>query len=168
MTKPGLRRPFLEPALLKQFGYNFKKPLTKNDLRVYAARHNLTFREDQSNSSDEYLRNRLRHQMNNFQDTKQLFRLWEAQKKLRDEIDQIVTGLLPMAGGNWQREWFRELDEQSALELLRAGTMRAGVRATRPQLERFRQAILNYASGRYFNLPQNHLVRFKTDSFTLE
>ena len=52
-------------------------------------------------------------------------------------------------------------------ELLRAGLLRIGVRATRPQLEDFRRAILEYAPGRKFNLPGGRLVELGRDSFIL-
>ena len=67
----------------------------------------------------------------------------------------------------WQRTWFTKLDQNIALELLRAGTLRANISATRPQLENFRQAILTYAPGKYFNLPNNHLIKLTKTMFEL-
>lgn len=141
----------------------------------YAAKRGLEFREDPSNSWDEYLRNRIRHQMNNddadsgldFERKMEIYRLWLEQKELRGEIDKAVNTLVPSAGNKWQRAWFRELDPKVALELLRAGTLRAGIQATRPQLEDFRQAVLNYAPGKYFNLPGDRLVRLNKIDFEM-
>ena len=59
LDMPSIRRPFLETEM-------FYEPLDKAAILEYAAKRQLSFREDQSNSSDEYLRNRIRHQMNNF------------------------------------------------------------------------------------------------------
>lgn len=168
LNTPGVRRPFLELDLLAEMGYDYGLPLTKKDIFCYAAEQNLTFREDQTNSSDEYLRNRLRHQMNNFGQKVALFELWESQKILQKKVEQIVDSLLPKPGTAWVRQWFQGLDRLVALELLRAGIMRAGVRATRPQLEAFRQAILNYSPGKYFNLPGDHLVRLEKVFFQLD
>lgn len=164
----GLRRPLLDPSLLQRLGYNLRQPLTKKAIWRYAAEHRLRFREDQTNSSDEYLRNRLRHQMNNFEKHEQLFELWERQKGLRQEIDDIIAAMLPDSGQVWPRGWFRDLESEVALELLRAGLAEIGGSATRPQLERFRQAILDYAPGKYFNLPNDQLVRINKDFFILK
>lgn len=167
LSRHGIRRPFLEPELLQQFGYDFAKPLSKTDLWRYAGEHDLTFREDQTNSSDEYLRNRVRHQMNNFDKLRQIFELWQRQVALRKTVDDALNTLLQQINGAWQRKWFQELDTSVALELLRTATLRAGIKATRPQLEDFRQAILNYSPGKYFNLPGDRLVQMSKHTFEL-
>lgn len=163
LNRQNIRRPFLEMDLLYE-------PMDKAAIIEYAAKRRLNFREDQSNSSDEYLRNRIRHEMNNsglnFEQKMEIYRLWQKQKELKDEIDTQIVKLLP-EDGVWQRSWFREMDAAIALELLRAGTLRAGAPATRPQLEDFRQAILNYAPGKYFNLPGDRLVKLNKDDFEL-
>lgn len=164
LDSPNVRRPFLEPELLPE---GMDEPFDKKAIMVYSARRNLTFREDSTNSSDEYLRNRIRHQMNNFSGKMELFRLWEKQKNLKKEIDGIVECLLPKPGSPWKRAWFDGLDEAVAIELLRAGTLRAGIRATRPQLENFRKAIIEYSPGAYFNLPKDNLVKFTKTDFSL-
>lgn len=169
----GIKRPFLEKEL-------FYEPLDKVAITEYAAKKKLTWREDQSNSSDEYLRNRIRHEMNkldlNFEKKMQFYEIWLRQKTLKLEIDDLTTAILPEVDTDekslWLRKWFRKLNEgglehKVALELLRAGTLRAGISATRPQLEDFRQAILNYAPGKKFNLPGDQLVKLSKDDFWL-
>ena len=141
-----------------------EEPWDRAKIWHYAAEHNLTYREDPSNASDEYLRNRLRHQMNNEVDKLALYNLWKQQKLIKNEIDHIIGDIVPER--SWSREWFRDLSPQLAMELLRAGTLRAGISATRPQLEDFRQAILNYTPGKYFNLPGDKLVRLDKNTFT--
>lgn len=163
LDTPGVKRPFLEMDM-------FYEPMDKAAIMEYAAKRRLEFREDPSNSWDEYLRNRVRHQMNNspldFEQKMEIYRLWQAQKQLKSEIDPSIVQLLP-EDKIWQRAWFRNLEPNLALELLRAGTLRAGIAATRPQLEDFRQAILNYAPGKYFNLPGDRLIRLNKNSFEL-
>lgn len=164
LDAPGVRRPFLETEM-------FYEPMDKAAILEYAAKRRLEFREDPTNSSDEYLRNRLRHQMNNsqmdFAQKLEIYQLWQRQKQLKTEIDQLVISLLPEKDQPWQRGWFGDSETNMALEFLRAGTLRAGIAATRPQLEDFRQAILNYAPGKYFNLPGDRLVRLNKDDFKL-
>ena len=171
LDRADIRRPLLEPDLLSANSSNYP-PLDKAAVFRYAAQHRLHFREDSTNSSDEYLRNRLRHQMNSLALTRQkklqLYTLWQKQKTLKRAIDQAVAELLPPQGEAWQRQWFHNLDGGIALELLRAGTLRAGISATRPQLKYFRQAILTYASGKQFNLPNDRLVRLTKNHFWLD
>lgn len=165
LDTPGIRRPFLEPELLPK-SLRSSAPFDKKTIYQYAAKHNIIFRQDPTNYEDHYLRNRVRVKLENFTDKLALYNLWQAQKKLKTEINEIVNNLLPEVNQPWQRAWFRNLDQKVALELLRAGTLRAGISATRPQLERFRQAILTYAPGKAFNLPKDKLVTFtKTDFF---
>lgn len=164
LDAPGVKRPFLETELIYE-------PMDKAAIIEYAAKRGLEFREDPTNSSDEYLRNRIRHQMNNsslnFEQKMEIYQLWQKQKQLRSEIDALVAGFLPEKDTSWQRKWFKNLEPNLALEILRAGTLRSGISATRPQLEDFRQAILNYAPGKYFNLPGDKLVRLNKNDFTI-
>lgn len=164
LDSPCVRRPFLETE-------RFYEPMDKAAIMEYAAKRRLEFREDPTNSSDEYLRNRIRHQMNNFslnfEQKLEIYRLWQRQKRLRSEMDQLVVSLLPEKDIPWQRAWFKDLEANVALELLRAGTLRAGISATRPQLEDFRQAIINYTPGKYFNLPGDRLIRLNKLDFEL-
>ena len=186
LDKPGVRRPFLETELIYE-------PMDKAAIFEYAAKRRLAYREDPSNSWDEYLRNRIRHQMNNgserannteadfesqggaglsFEQKLKIWQLWQRQKDLKAEIDRLVVGLMPGPGEEWERKWFRELDEDElsravAIELLRAGTIRAGISATRPQLENFRRAIIDYLPGKSFNLPEDKLVKFTKEGFRL-
>lgn len=169
LSADGIKRPLLESESLYE-------PMDKIAILEYAAKRRLEFREDPTNSSDEYLRNRIRHQANKspltFEQKLEIYRLWQTQKQLKTEIDHLIVGLLPDGETPWRREWFRKLDEgeaerRIALELLRAGTIRAGVAATRPQLEDFRHAILDYASGKKFNLPGDRLIKIGRNDFEL-
>ncbi len=157
-----IRRPLLETDFLYE-------PIDKTAIMEYAAKRGLRWREDTTNSSDRYLRNRVREKLTEtgltFDEKMKIWEVWQRQKVLRRKIDEIVQEILPGDKEEWQRKWFRDLDESSALELLRAGSMRRGVSATRPQLEDFRRAILNYAPGKYFNLPQDELIKLNKEDF---
>lgn len=161
LNTAGVHRPFLEDYA--ELG--FEKPPTKKDLLRYASEHNLRFREDQTNSYDEYLRNRLYRQMDNFDRKMAIFGLWQRQNKLRDSIDILISELLPKE--RWQRNWFRGMPEKVALEILRAGLLKKGIKTTRPQLKNFLAAIHGYAPGKYFNLPGDRMVRLDKNDFSI-
>lgn len=164
LDAPDIKRPLLETELVYE-------PMDKLAIVEYAAKRGLHFREDATNTSEKYLRNRVRGKLTeadlSFEKKMELWELWRRQKEIRREIDQTVREVLPAEGAEWQRGWFRDMEPKVALELLRAGTLRVGVSATRPQLEEFRQAILNYAPGKSFNLPQDNLVKLSKESFKL-
>lgn len=168
LDTPGVRRPFLEPELLTYTTMSgeagvFAEPFDKRRILRYAAEHEVIFRQDPTNTSTQYLRNRLRQKLTNFDSKMQIYRLWQRQKELKREIDQIVSRLLPPEDEPYEREWFRALEKQEmgekiALELLRAWLLRANIAATRPQIKRFYQAILTYQSGKKFNLPGDKMA----------
>ena len=164
LDSPDIKRPLLGTDLVYE-------PIDKLAILEYAAKRGLHFREDATNSSEKYLRNRVREQLTeaemSFEKKMEIWELWQKQKRLKREIDQTVRELLPAEGAEWQRKWFSELDTASAMELLRAGTLQAGVSATRPQLEEFRRAILEYTPGKRFNLPGDRLVKLGKESFKL-
>ncbi len=166
LDAPGIARPLLEADLMPR-DLRDLVPFDKNAIRKYAARNEISFRQDPTNCEDNYLRNRVREKLGDFDEKRKIYDLWRKQKKLKREIDELVQELLPAENEPWQRSWFEDLAKAVALELLRAGTRRVGVAATRPQLEDFWQAIRSYAPGKSFNLPQDHLVKFTKETFWL-
>lgn len=164
LDSKDIRRPFLDLNTVYL-------PMDKEDIFTYAAKHELQYREDPSNSWDEYLRNRIRHQMNNsklsHEKKLELYWLWQRQRLVKAEIERLDDMIAPTEAEAWERKWFTKLSREVALELLRYGTERMGVEATRPQLEDFRQSILNYAPGKYFNLPGDRLVKLGKDRFEI-
>ena len=164
LDTPKIRRPFLE-------GEWGDKAWSKKDIWRHAGKYRLCFREDSTNNSRDYLRNRVREllQAAQLDEAKigQLYILWDEQKRIKKKISDIVLNVLPEKGADWQRDWFKEMDANVATELLRAGLARSNISATRPQIERFRRAILEYDSGKYFNLPQDVLVKLTKDSFVI-
>lgn len=166
MERAGVRRPWLEQA---SGGRAEQGPPDRAEIWRQAGERELVFREDPTNQEAIYLRNRVRARLADWPRAQklELWRGWRRQKELRREIDQLVAELLPAQGAEWRRSWFQELEPAVAGELLRAGLLRIGVRATRPQLEDFRRAILGYAPGRKFNLPGGRLVELGRDSFIL-
>lgn len=167
LDTPEVGRPFLEPELMPEV-WRESVPFDKQAIYNYAAKRKVIFRQDPTNYEDNYLRNRVREKLEGFSKKRTIYELWCKQKRLKRKIDELVVKLLPEEGAAWQRNWFDNLDEKVALELLRAGTVRAGVSATRPQLLNFLQAIRTYASGKSFNLPNDKLIKFSKNEFYLD
>lgn len=139
---------------------------TKTEILEYAATHQITFREDPTNTEEKYLRNRLRPLLKRAPEKPELIKLSAAQKELKSQIDQIVQNLLPKTH-IYQRAWFNELPDEVAIEILRAGLAQISVSATRPKIQEFLTAIRTYAPEKSFNLPGNRLVKLHKTYFTL-
>ena len=156
MSALGVCRPLLE------------KGWTKKDVLKYAASNEIVFREDPTNTSDNYLRNRIRKAVRALNgDTKQeIFRLFCKQKELEREIDIILENIVP-EDNKFERGWFYGLDDAVCMEILRHGLSKAGISATRPQIANFLDAIRTYRSGKKFNLPGDRLIRINKKDFEI-
>ncbi|MDR0591118.1 MAG: tRNA lysidine(34) synthetase TilS [Candidatus Nomurabacteria bacterium] len=154
-----LDSPDIERPLLGMF---------KVDIREYAEEHGLEWREDSTNSSMDYLRNRVRHALQRMalQDKQDILRLYREQKTLKQQVDALVQEMLSV-DDIYERAWFTDLDEAVALEFLRAALEKVGRSATRPQLKGFLQAIRTYETGKKFNLPGDFLVKMGKTRFRL-
>jgi tRNA(Ile)-lysidine synthase len=149
LDTPGIHRPLLH--------------LTKKDIFIYAAKHHLTFRQDPTNNSEDYLRNRLRPHLT---PDPRLIALYQSQPRLKAHLDSGIKSLLPPAPP-YHRAPFAALPDPVALELLRALTQRHHHHLTRPQLTNFLTAIRTYPPAKKFNLPQNHFALIQKLTFTI-
>jgi tRNA(Ile)-lysidine synthase len=137
----------------------------KQSLLKYAHANNLTWREDSTNDSDVYLRNRIRKQATDIShDTKrQLRALHDRQKEIKKEIEnetmQIIGG-----GPEYSRYLLITLPHAAALECLRFIT--EGV-LTRPQLKRSLLAIKTAPKGSTYEAGAGIKFRFSTRQFSL-
>ena len=161
LTMSGVKRPFLNDM--------FGEVDDKRDMLNYAAENNVTFRQDPTNTSDDYLRNRLRPDVSNLtRETKnKIYQLWKNQIRIVEKIDVIVDRLVP-DNLHFERAWFKDLDDDVCLEILRAALMRVGIPATRPQISDFLKAIREYSPSKMFNLPNDKLIRINRRDFTLK
>lgn len=128
LDAPGVLRPNIEHE--------------KAENLAYAAEHHLKWREDETNASDRYLRNRIRAKtmILSVETKHKLLELWKAQRELKRVIGDETKRLLPESGG-YSRYFFTMIDEFSACELLREVTRG---RLTRPQLQSVLMAIKTY------------------------
>lgn len=145
------------------------RPLTdmsKKEIIEYAKSHILAWREDTTNVDDKYLRNRIRGKLSALdEDSKrQLLGLWQQQKYLKRQIDDIVAGLVG-EGPSYQRSIFTNLDKPVALELLRCMT---GARLTRPQTEKALDAINNFLPSKTLQAGGGVEIRFTSRNFTIK
>jgi tRNA(Ile)-lysidine synthetase-like protein len=143
---------------------------TKQQIRQYALDHRLEWVEDSTNSSDDYLRNRIRHQIARHISAEQkqpVLRLWREQVELRRAIDEEVARLLGSVKGEQSRYFFIQIDPVVAIELLRVLVAAVtGHSPTRPQTERALLAVKTARPHTTFPLGGAWL-RFGTSTFTV-
>jgi tRNA(Ile)-lysidine synthetase-like protein len=153
---------------LAVFGANIERPLLhwqKDELISYARHTQLQWREDPTNSSDAYLRNRIRKKALalNADQKRQLHALQATQTALRKEIDKEVSALVG-TGPRYRRYIFISLPASVALECLRAIT---GGLLTRPQAQRLLHAIKTAPSGKTYEASKAIKVQFSARYFTV-
>ena len=161
LSAPGVRRPLIEGV--------FGEVFDKRGILRYAAEREISFRQDPTNASEQYLRNRVRERSRGVsaETKREVYELWVRQVEIKREVEAILEAVLP-EDLRFRREWFEGVGEREAMEILRAGLVRAGVSATWPQIREFYRAILNYESGKKFNLPGGRLVELKRRDFQLK
>jgi len=139
--------------------------MEKSELEAYAQHHGITWREDSTNASSTYLRNRIRPVAAVMpQDMKRQIRALHAhQKALRQEIETETRRLI--GEGPWySRYFFGHLPPAVAYEGLREIT---GGRLTRPQLARLLHAVKVARPGTVFEAGQGIRFHFSTRQFRL-
>ncbi len=144
------------------------RPLTtfyKQDLIQYAKKHGLTWRDDSTNNSDIYLRNRLRKKLARLDKNskKRLLKLWQEQSSLALDIDKEVADFAA------SRRYFYIMAPQGvAIEVLRARLAQFGVAQTRPQLQSLLLAIKVARVGTKKSINANLNMVFSATEFWLE
>lgn len=158
-----LDNPFIVRPLL---GY------TKAQIRTYAERYKLRWREDSTNHAEAYLRNRVRRQLGDQIDTdtqQQLLALWQEQRQLKRRIDEEATRLIDELKSDLSRYFFTMIDDASAGELLRSACMeQVGIVPTRPQRQRALLAIKTARPGSSHSVGDSITLRFSRHSFSIE
>lgn len=140
--------------------------MTKAEIVEYAKKNDLTWREDTTNVSNKYLRNRIRRRLAGLNDDtkRQLLGLWQQQKYLKRQIDKEVVGLINK-GPTYERKVFLDLEKSVALELLRHIT---DARLTRPQLEKVLLAIKEFLPSKTLQAGGGVEVVFTSRNFTVK
>ncbi len=139
--------------------------IPKQQLIRYARANGLKWREDSTNASDVYLRNRIRRKASTIShDTKRELRaLHSHQKHLKKEIEAEVYTLVG-DGPEYSRYLLTHVPKQVAVECLRYITK--GL-LTRPQLERCLLAIKTSTAGSVYEAGSGVKISFSTRHFSL-
>lgn len=153
---------------LAPFNQDILRPfldVEKRDLVAYATKHAVSWRDDATNATDAYLRNRLRKKTVALPlDTKrQLLALYVQQKYVRHEIEQESQRLIG-DGPGFRRHFFTQAPPDVALECLRCATQG---KLTRPQLRRALHAIKSAKSGAAFHAGNGIEFHFTTRQFRI-
>lgn len=138
------------------------RPLTvwfKSEIIDYATRHELDWREDSTNATDEYLRNRIRRRTASLpMSTKlELLALWRRQHELKADILHETH-----RHATFRRHPYIMMNPVAATEVLAHAL---GVPLTRPQLHRALLAIKTARAGTEYPLTKNAHLRFGIDEF---
>lgn len=110
-------------AVLASGVYRPLLSMTKHEIIDYAEKKGLDWREDSTNASDAYLRNRLRRKLTDQDVVLELATLRTSQIAVRDSIDKEVTKLLATESGDYSRYFFTHIDDRVAIELLFFGEL---------------------------------------------
>lgn len=105
---PDINRPFLQ--------------FSKTDILNMAKEKGLEWREDSTNFSQKYTRNRIRKNVKfSEEDLDRIFKIWQNQIKIKHKIDALIKDILPKIGDGqkFDREFFRTNSDEVCYEILR-------------------------------------------------
>lgn len=140
---------------------------SKADIYRYATEHNLSFRLDQTNNEDAYLRNRVRQKLRDLpaESKQQLLELYARQCEIKDGIDAFVDSELAQFDlRHLPRDYFTTPE---SVEILRELLARQNIHLTRPQLQQCLHAIQTFAPGKKHSLDRNHFLQITKYHFAI-
>lgn len=144
-------------APVRAFGENFKivRPLltvAKTDIYHYAHQHNLTYFEDETNQTDDYLRNRMRHQIvpqlkaENQQVLKQTAYYQQQLSDLLEVANEAITALMPemtLNDGSYLLAYFQKLNPSWQRLLLKKLAQQHDCQLSQNKLAQMQKLLLN-------------------------
>lgn len=155
--------------------FDVATPESRADILTYAAHNKITFRQDPTNFEDTYLRNRIREKLlvmdpeDHYNMNQKIKKLYVRQREIREEVSGLIQDILKVWGyyetGTVKREWFKNLDDDVACEILTQILAWEKISITRPQTKDFLAAIRTYASEKKFNLPGDRLITIHKNYF---
>lgn len=144
--------------------------ITKTEVRQYALEKRLEWVEDSTNTSDVYLRNRLRHRLATDispAQKEEIWAIWRNQLSLKAAIDHELEAFSGL--DEFSRYYISQVDEQSAIELLRAAIVAKTKQSpTRPQLARAILAIKTARPHTVLEIGAGVQLKFSVRTFIVE
>jgi len=139
----------------------------KRDIYKYATEHQLRFRQDQTNTEGDYLRNRVREKMLLLPEESktQLLELYENQSQLVVECSELLADICVDDSGFYAKNLITESPDACALEMMRYILAEKGISLTRPQLGRSVKAVSEYAPKKRFSLDGAHFLEMGKYNF---
>lgn len=139
--------------------------MDKQTLIAYAKRYGIAWREDSTNQSDAYLRNRIRKKASDISDDtkRQLRALHARQRELKGHVSAEVRSLVG-SGPKYERYFFTHVPAAVAVECLRDIT---DGKLTRPQLVRALHAIKVAKPNATYEAGEGIKLHFSTRQFSL-
>ena len=161
-SRLGVQRPLLD--------------YTKADITAFAAARGLTWREDETNTDEAYLRNYIRRRIVprlGPDGRRQLLAVIARQQTLNDEIEPLLASVL--AGGQRgenpctvSRLWFIMLPHAAAREVLAAWLRRCGCSDfDRRRIEDLTAAAKTLAPGKQADIGRHFVLRIGRQSLTI-
>lgn len=155
-----IHRPFIEMGFYK------------TDILRFAAKNKVLFREDPTNSTDDYLRNRVRARLLSLpqSEKERLIQFYKSQTAIRQEIEELSESIFNSliidtktpVNYRLRKDFFLEHSEdytdEVAQEVLRFACEKFGISLTRVQLKDFLRAIRTYGTNKKFNLPKDKMA----------
>ena len=155
-----IHRPFIEMGFYK------------TDILRFAAKNKVLFREDPTNSTDDYLRNRVRARLLSLpqSEKERVIQFYKSQTAIRQEIEELSESIFNSliidtktpVNYRLRKDFFLEHSEdytdEVAQEVLRFACEKFGISLTRVQLKDFLRAIRTYGTNKKFNLPKDKMA----------
>lgn len=134
--------------------------MSKKDIYRYAAGNGIAFRQDQTNTDDRYLRNRIRRALLDFSGEAgaAVYKLVEKQWTIKAEIDRILAEV--EKSPQYSRLLF-DCDKNVAIEILRHILKLEGISQTRPQLVNMLVAIKTFEPGKKYSISKEYFLEIK-------
>lgn len=152
---PNIKRPFLK--------------FSKAEILRKAQEKGLEWREDSTNLSEKYTRNRIRKKINfSEEDLNEIFKIWQKQIKIKREIEEITNDILSKIGDGrkFERNFFRNNSDEVCVEILREiMRIQSGKIPLSKQTKDFLRAIRTFKNGSKTQILSGREVRFYRDEF---
>lgn len=156
LNSPDIKRPFLG--------------LSKSDISKIAKEKKLEWREDSTNLSQKYVRNRIRKTLNFSEKAlESIFEIWQRQIKLRREIEKITQEILFEIGDSqkFERDFFRINSDEVCYEILREIMIRqSGKIPLSKQVWDFLHAIRTFKNGSKTQILGGYEVMFSRNHWS--